>query len=111
MLRTRISTPSLECDSCKHRPSEGPNGLNKFVMVDIDERDLEIEQHYLCEDCAGRLYQQLGDILGHTPKEIEAPSIWTHIDSVLAKSDLVEVTLPDGTTIRATKFSEDLEDE
>ena len=111
MLRTDISIPSWACDSCKHRPIKGPNGLDRFVMVDIDENDLEIEQYYLCRDCAEKLHQQLGDILGNTPKKIEAPSIWTTIENVLAESDLVEVTLPDGTTIRATKFGEDFEGE
>ena len=72
---------------------------------------MEIEQYYLCRECAERLHQQLGDILGYTPKEIETASMLDSVDKFIAKSDLVEVTLPDGTTIRATKFGEDLEDE
>lgn len=111
MLRTSTSIPSWACDSCKHRPIKGPNGLDRFVMVDIDENDLEVEQYYLCRDCAERLHKQLGDILGNTSKEIETASMLDSVDKFIAKSDLVEVTLPDGTTIRATKFGEDLEDE
>ena len=114
MLIRRTSVPSCacdSCDSCKHSPSKGPNGLNKFIVVNIDEKDLEIEKYYLCEDCAERLYKQLGDILGHTPKEIEKDSRFGPVDKFIEESDLVEVTLPDGTTIRATKFGEDLEDE
>ena len=114
MLITRTSVPSWaydSCDSCKHSPSKGPNGLNKFIVVNIDEKDLEIEKYYLCEDCAERLYKQLGDILGNTPKEIETASILDSIDKIIAESDLLEMTLPDGTIIRATKFGEDLEDE
>ena len=111
MLRTDTSIPSWACDSCKHRPIKGPNGLDRFVMVDIDENDLEVEQYYLCRDCAERLHQQLGDILGHTPKEIETASILDYTDKFIAESDLLEMTLPDGTIIRATKFGEDLEDE
>ena len=114
MLITRTSVPSWvcdSCDSCKHSPSKGPNGLNKFVVVNIDEKDLKIEKYYLCEDCVGRLYKQLGDILGHTPKEIEKDSGLGPVDKFIAKSDLLEMTLPDGTIIRATKFGEDLDDE
>ena len=111
MLRTSTSNPSWECDSCKRPPIKTPNGFDKFVMVDIDEDDLGIEQHYLCKDCAERLHQQLGDILGHTPNGIETASRVVAVDKFIAESDLLEVTFPDGTIIRATKFSEDLEDE
>ena len=111
MLRTDTSIPSWACDSCKRPPIKTPNGFDKFVMVDIDENDLEIEQYYLCRDCAERLHQQLGDILGHTPKGIETASRVVAVDKFIAESDLLEMTIPDGTTIRATKFGEDLEDE
>lgn len=114
MLITRTSVPSWaydSCDSCKNRTSKGPSGLNRFVVVNINEKDLEREKYYLCKDCAERLYQQLGDTLGHTPKEIETASRVVAVDKFIAESDLLEVTFPDGTIIRATKFGEDLEDE
>ena len=106
MLRTQTSDSPWECDSCKNRPTKTLHDNRKLVMIDIDENDFEFELYHLCRDCAERLHKELGDILGHTPKEVEDPSIRGYIEKIIAESDLVEVTFPDGATMRATKFGE-----
>ena len=111
MLRTQTSDSPWECDSCKNRPTKTLHDNRKLVMIDIDENDLEFELYHLCRDCAEKLHEELGDILEYTSKKIEQPSTRAYIEKIIAESDLVEVTFPDGTTIRATKFGEDLEDE
>lgn len=104
MLKTGTKDSPWECDSCKNHPTKTLPDHKKLVMVDIDLDDLEIKQYYLCKDCAESLHNQLGDILGHTPEE---QSSLAYIEKIIAESDLIEVTLPNGTTLRATKFGED----
>ena len=114
MLRTQTSDSPWECDSCKNRPTKTLPDHKKLVMIDIDENDLididendlEFELYHLCRDCAKKLHEELGDILEYTSKEIEPSSIRGYIEKIIAESDLVEVTFPDGATMRATKFSE-----
>ena len=104
MLRTQTSDSPWECDSCKNRPTKTLHDNRKLVMIDIDENNLEFEQCYLCRDCAEKLHEELGDILGYAPKEVEDPSTRGYIEKIIAESDLVEVTFPDGATMRATKL-------
>ena len=111
MLRTQTSDSPWECDSCKNRPTKTLHDNRKLVMIDIDENDLEFELYHLCRDCAEKLHKQLGDILGHTPKEIEAVSRLDSVEKFIDESNFIEVILPDGIVIRANKFGEDLEDE
>lgn len=103
MLKTGTKNSPWECDSCKNYPTKTLPDHNRLVMVDINLDDLEIKQYYLCRDCAERLLKQLGNILGHTQEE---QSSLAYIEKIIAESDLVEVTLPNGTTLRATKFVE-----
>lgn len=56
--------------------------------------------------CAERLHNRLGGILGYTLEKTEEPSSLAYIEKIIAESDLIEVTLPNGTTLRATKFGE-----
>ena len=99
------------CDSCGEPLSYDGNIRVALDGLDATQIKLMIPVLYICKDCAERLHQQLGDILGHTPNGIETASRVVAVDKFIAESDLLEVTFPDGTIIRATKFSEDLEDE
>lgn len=106
MLKTGTKNSPWECDSCKNYPTKTLPDYKRLVMVDINLDDSEIKQYYLCRDCAERLHKQLGDILGYTPEKTEELSSLAYIEKIIAESDLIEVTLPNGTTLRATKFGE-----
>ncbi len=112
MIEVKKHTSVRTCASCHANPEEASiYDYSVIVNPDISQGAYNPMHFYLCSICVGRLHKQLGDILGHTPKEIEAISRLDSVEKFIAESDFIEVTLPDGTVIRANKFGEDLEDE
>ena len=112
MIEVKKHTSVRTCASC-HTGPEKTSIYDYSVIVNPDSSQGAYNpmHFYLCSICAEKLHKQLGDILGHTPKEIEAISRLDSVEKFIAESDFIEVTLPDGTVIRANKFGEDLEDE
>ena len=115
MMITAIKFKTLRpCDSCGMDPTRVIPNCEDHVMIDPNENDNGLQMIYICQSCARKLHQQLSDILGMRSEEAETVSrldsgissgAW--VEKILSESDLVEVTLPDGTVIRVTKFGED----
>jgi hypothetical protein len=104
MIEVKKHTSVRTCASC-HTGPEGTSIHDYSIVVNPDSSQgaYNSMHFYLCSICGEKLYKELGDILGCTPKETEEPSIRAHIEKIIAEFDFVEVTLPDGTVIRANK--------
>ena len=112
MIEVKKHISVRTCASCHTGPDEASiHDYSVIVNPDSSQGAYNPMHFYLCSICGERLYKELGDILGHIPKEIEAVSRLDSVEKFIAESDFVEVTLPDGTVIRANKFGGGLEGE
>ena len=100
MIEVKKHASIRTCASCHTNPEEASiYDYSVIVNPDSSQGVYNPMHFYLCSICAEKLHKQLGDILGHTPKEIEAISRLDSVEKFIAESDFIEVTLPDGTVI------------
>ena len=67
----RIHPFVSRCDSCGKVPEYHGNMRVALDGMDVIQIKQMIPIFYLCMDCAERLHNQLGDILGNTPEKTE----------------------------------------
>lgn len=95
------------CDSCKIGPPYNDGEMySDWVMIDLNGGYNKLPLIYICPGCARKLRQQLIDILGISSEEPKPRTILGAVEKIISEADFIEMTLPDGTVIRANKFEE-----
>ena len=108
MIEVKKHESVRTCASCHINPDER-SLYDRAIIVNPDNSQGAYNpmHFYLCPVCARSLHDQLGEILSDEPTEVGAISRLDSVETFISESDFIEVTLPDGTVIRANKFGED----
>lgn len=128
MISAERSLAIRTCASCHASTGEG----SIIINPDSSKGAYNPTHFYLCQDCATRLTNELSTLLLDRPMEraketaplgraissIEetlevelALDVQEVVSEFIKAAFLLEVTLPDGTSVRATRFVDDVEEE